>query len=76
MIPDVLRVLDSGADPLPRLAAAADDADYRRRTRELVNTLGLLCDGPIRGLFDRPSTVTADPDTPGAVAGHLRARRR
>ncbi|MDT0353852.1 hypothetical protein [Pseudonocardia charpentierae] len=63
VIPDVLRVLAAGVDPLPRLAAAADDTDYRRATRELVNTLGLLCDGPIRGLFDRPSTVTAEPDT-------------
>ena len=32
VIPDVLRVLASGVDPLPRLAAAGDDADYRRTT--------------------------------------------
>ena len=32
--------------------------------RGLVNTLGLLCDGSLRGLFDRPSTITADPTTP------------
>ena len=64
VIPDVLRVLESGVDPLPRLTGAADDLDYRRLTRELVNTLGLLCEGPIRGLFDRASTVTAQPDTP------------
>ena len=29
-----------------------------------MNTLGLLCDGSLRGLFDRPSTITADPTTP------------
>lgn len=64
VIPDVLRVLDRGADPLPRLVAAVDERDYRRLTRNLVNALGLLCDGPIRGLFDRPSTVSVDPVTP------------
>ena len=32
--------------------------------RGLVNTLGLLCDGSLRGLFDRPSTITADPTAP------------
>ena len=63
VIPDVLRILDHGGDPLPRLAAT-DVQDYRRRTRDLINALGLLCDGPIRGLFDRPSTVAADPGTP------------
>ena len=64
VIPDVLHVLTTGPDPLPRLAASADPTDYRRTTRDLVNTLGLLCDGPIRGLFDRRSTITVDPDTP------------
>ena len=76
VIPDVLRVLASGSTRCRGWPPPRDDADYRRTTRELVNTLGLLCEGPIRGLFDRPSTVTADPRHPGAVAGHLRPRRR
>ena len=63
-IPDVLHALTAGADPLPQIAAADDDRDYARAVRELVNTLGLLCDGSLRGLFDRPSTITADPTTP------------
>lgn len=64
VVPDVLHVLTTGADPLPRLAATSDTSDYRRATRDLVNTLGLLCDGPIRGLFDRRSTVTVAANTP------------
>ena len=32
--------------------------------RDLTNTIGLLCDGALRGIFDRPSTFTLDPNTP------------
>ena len=63
-IPDLLHALTVGADPLPQIVAADADRDYARAVRELVNTLGLLCDGSLRGLFDRPSTITADPTTP------------
>ena len=63
----------------PRRAAGADQParaavvhrrlrqhapEFRRDARELLNTLGLLCAGAIRGLFDRPSSITADLDTP------------
>jgi len=64
VIPDVLRVLVAGSDELRRIAASTDDVSYRRTVRELANTLGLLCEGAIRGIFDRPSTVHADLDTP------------
>jgi hypothetical protein len=64
VIPDVLAVLLSAAAPLLTITAAADDLDYRRTTRSLVNALGLLCDGALRGIFDRPSTARFDPDTP------------
>ena len=64
LIPDVLAVLLSAAAPLMSITAAADDLDYRRITRALVNALGLLCDGTLRGIFDRPSTARFDPDTP------------
>jgi hypothetical protein len=63
VIPDVLDVLATGVGPLQRIAASSDDADYRRATRELTKTLGLLCEGAIRGIFDRPSSVVADPHT-------------
>ena len=64
VIPDVLTALTAGSPTLREIAAATDSPDYRRCARELANTLGLLCEGAIRGLFDRPSTVTADLDSP------------
>ena len=63
-IPDLLGALTIGADPLPQIVAADSDRGYARSVRGLVNTLGLLCDGSLRGLFDRPSTITADPTAP------------
>jgi len=64
VVPDVLRVLSEGSDELRGIVASRDGAGYRRSVRELVNTLALLCDGTIRGIFDRPSTVTSDLSTP------------
>ncbi len=64
LIPDVLAVLLSAAHPLLTITAATDDLEYLRLTRALVNALGLLCDGALRGIFDRPSTARFDPDTP------------
>ncbi|WP_214404793.1 hypothetical protein [Pseudonocardia lacus] len=64
VIPHVLAALTAGDPPLRAIAASTDPAEYGRVTRELANTLGLLCDGAIRGIFDRPSTVTVDLDTP------------
>src|SRR6476469_4944505 len=63
-IPDLLHALTICAEPLPQIVAADAERDYARAVRGLVNTLGLLCDGSLRGLFDRPSTITADPTTP------------
>lgn len=60
VLPDVLRALCEGGDELRGIVASRDAAGYRRAVRELVNTLALLCDGTIRGIFDRPSTVTSD----------------
>jgi len=64
VVPDVLRALTQGGDQLRDIVASRDAAGYRRSVRELVNTLALLCDGTIRGIFDRPSTVTSDLGTP------------
>ncbi|TQM11162.1 hypothetical protein [Pseudonocardia kunmingensis] len=64
LVPDVLRVLTEGPDAMRRIAACRGTSDYARTTRDLVNTLGLLCEGAIRGLFDRPSTVRADRSAP------------
>ncbi|MBW0101422.1 hypothetical protein [Pseudonocardia sp. KRD291] len=64
LIPDVLEVLVSGAPQLMTIAACSDQLDYGRSARSLINALGLLCEGAIRGIFDRPSTARFDPDTP------------
>ncbi|MFC4945833.1 hypothetical protein [Pseudonocardia sp. GCM10023141] len=64
VIPDVLAVLSTGGGMLPAIAATATATEYRRAARELTNTLGLLCEGAIRGIFDRPSTIVLDADTP------------
>jgi hypothetical protein len=64
LVPDVLRALSAGGEQLRTIVAAEDDTDYRRAVRELVNTLALLCDGTLRGIFDRPSTITSDLSTP------------
>lgn len=63
-VPDILHVLHTPPDALLAVAACEDAAQFRREARELINTLGLLCGGALRGLFDRASTVTADLDTP------------
>lgn len=63
VLPDLLAVLLHGAEPLPAIAATTR-ADYRRAVRDVVNTLALLCDGPLRGVLDRASTVRADPAAP------------
>ncbi|MFC5952148.1 hypothetical protein ACFQH9_28170 [Pseudonocardia lutea] len=63
LIPDVLHVLSTAADDLVAITAASDEHEYRRSARELINTLGLLCDGALRGIFDRRSSVRADTGT-------------
>ncbi|MEV6364877.1 hypothetical protein [Nocardia asteroides] len=63
-IPELVQILDSATDPLLRVVAARDEHDYRREIRELRNTLVLLCEGPIKGMFDRPSSFSLDADLP------------
>lgn len=63
-IPDVVRVLTNPPGQLLDIAACDNKLSFRRDVRDLVNTLELLCAGAIRGLFDRPSSISADLDTP------------
>jgi hypothetical protein len=63
-IPDVVRVLTNPPSELLDIAAQDSELAFRRFANELINTLGLLCKGAIRGMFDRPSSVQADLDTP------------
>jgi hypothetical protein len=64
IIPDVVRVLTNPPEELLAIAACDSPTEFRRDCRDLLNTLGLLCRGAIRGIFDRPSSVEADLDTP------------
>jgi hypothetical protein len=63
-IPEVVRVLTNPPDELLGITACDTETEFRREGRDLLNTLGLLCRGAIRGIFDRPSTVAAELDTP------------
>ncbi|MDQ2709740.1 MAG: hypothetical protein M3Z25_19870 [Actinomycetota bacterium] len=64
VVPDVLRALSAGGEHLWMILASRDANSYRRAVRDLVNTLALLCDGSIRGIFDRQSTVGSGLDCP------------
>ena len=64
IIPDVLAQLTDPPAELLRIAATATVEEFGRELRDLINSLGLLCRGAIRGMFDRHSSVTADLSTP------------
>ncbi|PKZ62974.1 hypothetical protein CYJ73_24155 [Gordonia terrae] len=73
IIPAVLTAIDHGSDPLRKIMAvpsqdATGDGDlaYQREVREFRNAVALLCsdDGPIRGMFDRPSSFRVTKDMP------------
>ncbi|WP_406639160.1 hypothetical protein [Amycolatopsis sp. WGS_07] len=64
-IPDVLAVLDQAPDTLIGAARVSGDRErYYGLTREVLAALDLLCVGPLRGIFDRKSTVRLDPASP------------
>jgi hypothetical protein len=71
-IPEIVRVIDDAGTDLRRVVAATDEQEYRREIREFRNTLVLLCEGPIRGMFDRPSSFSVDANLP-AVSLSLKA---
>jgi hypothetical protein len=63
-IRDVLGVIREAPDRLVS-AAEVDDLDtYRSETRRLRQTLRMLCDGSLRGVFDGPTTTSIDLDAP------------
>lgn len=63
-VPDVLTLIETGADDLYAAARARTDGEYRRRVDDLVPTLALLCEGSLRGVFDGPTTNPIDLDAP------------
>ncbi|MBW1603525.1 ATP-binding protein [Streptomyces sp. JJ66] len=75
IIPDVITVLRQAPEPL-RAKLAADGDAYKTLTRSVIAGLDNLCDGPLKGLFDGPTTAPMDLDAPAVsvdISG-LRAR--
>lgn len=73
VIPDVAAVLRQAPEPL-RAKLAADGDAYNDLTRSVVAGLENLCDGPLRGLFDGPTTTPLNLDAP-AVSVDISALR-
>lgn len=64
IIPEVLKVMMEGPEHLRSAVAAYDPLEYERQTLEVVSALRLMCEGPIKGLFDGESTFELDPSLP------------
>ena len=62
-VPDVLAVLASGADPLVRAAQVAATR-FADETTPLRRTLYGLVEGPLKGVFDRPTSTALDLNAP------------
>lgn len=65
-VPDVLTILrgDAGLDMLMAAADVESVEEFRRDTKELRQTLNLLCSGSLKGVFDGPTTRPIDLDAP------------
>jgi hypothetical protein len=64
-IPQVRAVLDQAPQALLDAARVEGRPErYFDLLREVLSALDLLVDGPLRGLFDRPSTAQLDPASP------------
>ncbi len=61
VLPDLLGLLKRPTEEMLRAADVASGDLYDALTRELRWTLALLCDGPLRGVFDGPNSVVLDP---------------
>ncbi|MCI2238112.1 hypothetical protein MO973_09655 [Paenibacillus sp. TRM 82003] len=63
-IPDVLCVIRESPDRLVAAAEVDDGPAYRAETKELRQTLNLLCEGSLKGVFDGPTSRPIDLDAP------------
>lgn len=75
IIPDVITVLRQAPQALRAKLAAEGDV-YRDLTRSVIAGLDNLCEGPLKGLFDGPTTTPLDLHAPAVsvdISG-LRAR--
>ncbi|MFE4634812.1 ATP-binding protein [Streptomyces sp. NPDC056773] len=73
VVADVVQVLRLGPEEL-RNKLAADGERYRDLTRSVIAGLDNLVGGPLRGLFDGPTTTPLDIDAP-AVSVDISALR-
>jgi hypothetical protein len=60
VIPDVVKVLRDGPQPLWSQLMVDTAEDYRDQVRAVTLALENLCRGPLSGLFDRPTTRPLD----------------
>jgi hypothetical protein len=63
-IPDVLAVIREAPDRLVSAAEVDELDEYRGETRRLRQTLRMLCDGSLKGVFDGPTTTSIDLTAP------------
>ncbi|WP_329431012.1 ATP-binding protein (plasmid) [Streptosporangium sp. NBC_01495] len=56
-VPDVIAVLRTSPAVIRERLILHSDADYTNAVRSIVAALENLCDGPLAGLFDRPTTT-------------------
>jgi hypothetical protein len=63
-IPDVLGVIREGSDRLVSAAEVDTPEEYRAETRRLRQTLRMLCEGSLKGVFDGPTSTPIDLDAP------------
>ena len=63
-VPDVLTVIREGNDQLVSAAEVDSGPDYRAETRRLRQTLRMLCEGSLKGVFDGPTTTPIDLNSP------------
>ncbi|APY87579.1 ATP-binding protein [Streptomyces alfalfae] len=74
VIRDVINVLRQGPQHLRDKLAASHEERYTDLTRSLIAGLENLCDGPLKGLFDGPTTAAIDLNAP-AVSVDISALR-
>ncbi|WP_239476235.1 ATP-binding protein [Streptomyces sp. CS090A] len=75
IIPDVIKVLRQGPEVLQTKLAARGDK-YEDLTRSVIAGLENLCSGPLKGLFDGPTTQPLDIDSTAVSVDISRLRAR
>ncbi|MCI0688500.1 MAG: hypothetical protein L0Y54_14880 [Sporichthyaceae bacterium] len=60
VVPDVIRVLRQAPKELTDRLMCRNESEYRAQVRDVVAALENLCDGPLAGLFDGPTTTPLD----------------